>query len=163
MYSRERRITAWKVSVFGVFLVRFFSAFGLNTERYELEKLQIRGLITHWITHNLIVITMIAILYELFLLLQVLEQQSKTHVCLEWPENNSRVLFMHNQKNNFDSARFFGMVPPRYQPSENISASGFFGSALIICQYRTLSGQTEFLLTLSVSSKVTKVIFDYYL
>ena len=118
MYSRERRITAWKVSVFGVFLVRFFSAFGLNAERYELEKLQIRGLITHWITHNLIVITMIAILYELFLLLQVLKQQSKTHVCLEWPENNSRVLFMHNQKNNFDSARFFGMVPPRYQPSE---------------------------------------------
>ena len=61
----------------------FFSVFGLNTVRYEPEKLQIRAFFTHWITHNLIVITMIATLYELFLLLQVLEQQSKTHVCLE--------------------------------------------------------------------------------
>ena len=30
-------LTTWKVSVFGVFLVRIFPAFGLNTERYSLS------------------------------------------------------------------------------------------------------------------------------
>ena len=35
--STFKVVTAWKVSVFGVFLVRIFPQFGLNTERYSVS------------------------------------------------------------------------------------------------------------------------------
>ena len=59
-------ITAWKVYVFWVFLVRIFprsdwirrdtpylSEFSLNAEKYRPEKHQIRTLFTHWITFGI--------------------------------------------------------------------------------------------------------------